>query len=291
MQIGIAGLGRMGAAMAARLIEVGHTLTVWNRSPEKAKPLVAAGAKVAASPEDLAEHSETIITALTDASAIDHVYNGEQGLLSGDPTGKLFIEMSTVRPEIQIALAKVVRASGARFVECPAGGTIGPARQGKLFGFMGAEPADAARARPILDQLCRRLEHVGPVGNGALAKFAINMPLMIYYQALGEALAMARPIGLEPERLLDIIADSSGGPNMMKTRAPTVAKMMKGEDTPVTFDLAGCIKDLQSMQAEGKARGITLPLVQMTLACMEESVSKGLGPKEAAMHSVYWAKK
>jgi len=190
-----------------------------------------------------------------------------------------------------MALAKVVRASGARFVECPVGGTTGPARHGKLFGFMGADEGDAELAEPILNQLCRRLEHVGPVGNGALAKFTINMPLMIYYQALGEALAMARPIGLEPERLLDMIADSSGGPNMMKTRAPTVAKMMRGEDTPVTFDLDGCMKDLAAMQAEGKARGITLPLVQMTLACMEESASKGFGAKEAGMHSVYWAKK
>jgi 3-hydroxyisobutyrate dehydrogenase len=291
MQIGIAGLGRMGAAMALRLMEVGHTLTVWNRSPGKAKPVTDAGAKLVASPEDVAEHSDAIITMLTDADAIDHVYNGEHGLLAGDVKAKLFIEMSTVRPEVQTALAKVVRASGGRFVECPVGGTTGPARQGKLFGFMGADAADAEAAKPILEQLCRRLEHVGPVGSGALAKFTINMPLMIYYQALGEAMAMARPLGLPPERLLDMIADSSGGPAMMKTRAPTVAKMMKGEDTPVTFDLAGCIKDLQSMQAEGKARGITLPLVQMTLACMEESASKGLGAKEAAMHSVYWAKK
>jgi 3-hydroxyisobutyrate dehydrogenase len=281
----------MGAAMALRLMEVGHTLTVWNRSPGKAKPVTDAGAKLVASPEDVAEHSDAIITMLTDADAIDHVYNGEHGLLAGDVKAKLFIEMSTVRPEVQTALAKVVRASGGRFVECPVGGTTGPARQGKLFGFMGADAADAEAAKPILEQLCRRLEHVGPVGSGALAKFTINMPLMIYYQALGEAMAMARPLGLEPERLLDMIADSSGGPNMMKTRAPTVAKKMKGEDTPVTFDLAGCIKDLQSMQAEGKARGITLPLVQMTLACMEESASKGLGAKEAAMHSVYWAKK
>ena len=281
----------MGAAMALRLMEVGHTLTVWNRSPGKAKPVTDAGAKLVASPEDVAEHSDTVITMLTDADAIDHVYNGEHGLLAGDVKGKLFIEMSTVRPEVQTALAKVVRASGGRFVECPVGGTTGPARQGKLFGFMGADAADAQAAKPILEQLCRRLEHVGPVGSGALAKFTINMPLMIYYQALGEAMAMARPLGLEPERLLDMIADSSGGPTMMKTRGPTVAKMMKGEDTPVTFDLAGCIKDLQSMQAEGKARGITLPLVQMTLACMEVSASKGLGTKEAAMHSVYWAKK
>jgi 3-hydroxyisobutyrate dehydrogenase len=291
MKIGIAGLGRMGAAIAARLMEVGHTVAVWNRSPEKTKPLVDAGATQFASPEDLAEHSEVIITMLTDADAIDHVYNGEHGLLAGDVHDKLFIEMSTVRPEVEIALAKVVRATGGRFVECPVGGTTGPARQGKLFGFMGAEEGDASLAKPILDQLCRRLEHVGAVGNGALAKFTINMPLMIYYQALGEALSLARGIGLPPERLMDIISDTSGAPTMMKARAPTVAKMLKGEDTPVTFDLDGCIKDLQSMQAEGKARGLTLPLVQMTLACMEESASKGLGAKEAAMHSVYWSKK
>jgi 3-hydroxyisobutyrate dehydrogenase len=291
MQIGIAGLGRMGAAMAARLMEVGHTLTVWNRTGGKAQALIDAGAKEAATPEDVAEHSEAIITMLTDADAIDHVYNGEKGLLAGDAHNKLFIEMSTVRPEVPIALAKVVRASGGRFVECPVGGTTGPARQGKLFGFMGAEPEDAALAKPILDQLCRRLEHVGAVGNGALAKFTINMPLMIYYQALGEALAMARPIGLSPERLMDIICDTSGAPTMMKARGPVVAKMLQGEDPPVTFDLAGCVKDLQSMQQEGRARGLTLPLVQMTLACMEESLSKGLGAKEAASHSVYWAKK
>ena len=252
MQIGIAGLGRMGAAIAARLMETGHTVAVWNRTPEKAKLLAEAGAKQCATPEDLAEQSEVIITILTDADAIDHVYNGEHGMLSSDVADKLFIEMSTVRPEIPIALANVVRASGARFVECPVGGTTGPARQGKLFGFMGADEGDAALAKPILDQLCRRLEHVGPVGNGALAKFTINMPLMIYYQALGEALSMARAMQLDPERLMDIMADTSGAPTMMKARAPTVAKMLKGEDTPVTFDLGGCIKDLQSMQAEGQ---------------------------------------
>ncbi len=291
MQIGIAGLGRMGAAVAARLMEVGHTVTVWNRSPGKAKALTDAGAKEVAAPEELAAHCEAIITMLTDANAIDHVYNGEKGLLAGDVHNKLFIEMSTVRPEVNIALAKVVRASGARFVECPVGGTTGPARQGKLFGFMGAEAEDAALAKPILDQLCRRLEHVGPIGNGALAKFTINMPLMIYYQALGEALAMARPLGLDADRLMDIICDTSGAPTMMKARGPVVAKMLKGEDAAVTFDVAGCIKDLQSMQAEGKARGLSLPLVQMTIACMEESASKGLGAKEAASHSVYWARK
>jgi 3-hydroxyisobutyrate dehydrogenase len=292
MQIGIAGLGRMGAAMGARLMEVGHALTVWNRSPDKAKPLADAGAQLADTPEDLAVRSDVIITILTDADAIDHVYNGEHGLLAGDVTDKLFIEMSTVRPEVEIALAKVVRAEGARYVECPVSGTTGPARQGKLFGFMGAEAGDAELAQPILDQLCRRLEHVGPVGNGTLTKLTINMPLMIYYQALGEALSMVRSVGLEPERLIDMLSESTGGTNMLKIRGPLIAKMIKGEATgPVMFDIDGCIKDLQSMQAEGVARGLSLPLVANTLACMEESAGKGLGAKEAAAHSVYWGKK
>ena len=198
MRIGIAGLGGMGAAIAARLMEVGHKVTVWNRTPGKTKPLTEAGAKVVATPAELASAVEAMITMLTDADAIDKVYNGPKGLLSGDVKGKLFIEMSTVPPKVPLALAPKVRAKGAAFVECPVGGSTAPARQGKLLGLMGAEPADAERAKPILDQLCRRLEHGGPVGTGASMKLAINLPLMVAWQAYGEALAIARNVGWEP---------------------------------------------------------------------------------------------
>ena len=167
MNVGIAGVGKMGAAIALRLMEVGHTVTVWNRSADKTKPLAEAGATVAATPAELAAKSEAIITILTDAAAIDTVYDGASGLLGGDVTGKLFIEMSTVQPATEVALAAKVRAKGAALVECPVGGTTGPARQGQLIGLMGAEPADAERARPMLEQLCRRIEHCGPVGAAA----------------------------------------------------------------------------------------------------------------------------
>lgn len=292
MQIGVAGLGRMGAAMAARLIEVGHQVTVWNRSAEKAKPLVDAGAKLAASPAALAGAVETVITCLTDADAIDQVYGGAAGLLAGDLKGKLVIEMSTVRPGVEVALAEKVRAKGAAFVECPVGGSTGPARQGKLIGLMGAEPADAARAKPILDQLCRRLEHCGPVGAGEIMKFTINMPLMIYWQALGEALALSRPLGLDPERVMDLLSDTSGGPNVLKVRAATVAKQLKGVDAgPVTFDVASGAKDLRAMLAEGRARGLDLPLVERSLACYEEAAGNGLAPAEVSAVSVYWSRR
>jgi 3-hydroxyisobutyrate dehydrogenase len=290
MQIGIAGIGKMGAAIAQRLIEVGHEVTAWNRSPDKLKEVTQAGAAVAATPAQLAQASDVVITILTDAAAIDVVYNGASGLLAPDVRGKLFIEMSTVRPQTEVALAEKVRARGAALVECPVGGSTGPARQGKLIGLMGAEPADAARAKPILEQLCRRLEHCGPVGAGAVMKLTINMPLMIYWQALGEALALCRPLGLDPARVLDLLSDTSGGPNVLKVRGPVVAAALKGGDGgPVTFDVDSAIKDLRTMLNEGKERGLDLPLVEKTLACYEETKRKVSGAAEVSTVSVYWA--
>jgi 3-hydroxyisobutyrate dehydrogenase len=290
MQIGIAGIGKMGAAIAQRLIEVGHKVMAWNRAADKLRPVMAAGAAVAGSPAELAQANDAVITILTDAAAIDAVYNGTSGLLAGDVRGKLFIEMSTVPPQGQVALAEKVRAKGAALVECPVGGSTGPARQGKLIGLMGAEPADAARAKPILEQLCRRLEHCGPVGTGAVMKLTINMPLMIYWQALGEALALCRPLGLDPARIMDLLSDTSGGPNVLKVRGAGVAAMLKGGDGgPVTFDVDSAIKDLRTMLGEGQARGVELPLVERTLACYEEAKRKVSGAAEVSAVSVYWA--
>ena len=290
MRIGIAGIGKMGAAMAQRLMEVGHEVTAWNRSADKLKVVTDAGAAVAATPAELAKTTDTTITMLTDAAAIDAVYNGASGLLAGEVADKLFIEMSTVQPQAQVVLAEKVRAKGAAFVECPVGGSTGPARQGKLIGLMGAEPDDAARAKPILEQLCRRLEHCGPVGSGAVMKLTINMPLMIYWQALGEALALCRPLGLDPTRIMDLLSDTSGGPNVLKVRGPVIADALKGGDGgPVTFDIDSAVKDLRTMLAEGKARGLELPLVEKTLACYEETQRKVSGAAEVSAVSVYWA--
>jgi 3-hydroxyisobutyrate dehydrogenase len=290
MRIGVAGIGKMGACIVQRLIEVGHQVTVWNRSADKLKPVVGAGAAVAAAPAALAQSCEAVITILTDAAAIDAVYHGASGLLSGDVTGKLCIDMSTVQPQTEVALAAKVRAKGAAFVECPVGGSTGPARQGKLIGLMGADPADAARAKPIMDQLCRRLEHCGPIGAGSVMKLTINMPLMIYWQALGEALALCRPLGLDPARIMDLLSDTSGGPNVLKVRGAGVASMLKGGDGgPVTFDVDSAVKDIRTMLAQGKAQGIELPLVEKTLACFEETKRNVSGAAEVSAVSVYWA--
>ncbi|HMA73315.1 MAG TPA: NAD(P)-dependent oxidoreductase [Xanthobacteraceae bacterium] len=290
MNVGVAGLGNMGTAIAERLIETGNKVTVWNRSAEKCNPLIALGATAASSAAALAGAADTIITILTDPAAIDAVYGRPNGLLAGDVNGRLFVEMSTVAPHVEMALASKVRAAGATFVECPVGGSTGPARQGKLIGLMGAEPAAAVRAKPLLDRLCRRLEHCGPVGSGATMKLAINLPLMVYWQALGEALALCRHLGLDPGRVIELMSDTSGGPNVLKVRAPALVNLLRGEDPgPATFTLDNGIKDLRTMLAEGARCGVELPLVADTLACFEEASRHGLGTGEGAAMSVYWS--
>jgi len=291
MHIGIAGTGRMGTNIGERLIELGHKLTVWNRSPGKLKPLLDAGAAPAKTPAELAGAVECVITILTDAPAIDAVYLGPQGLLAGDVKGKLFIEMSTVPPEVSVALEPKVRAKGAGFVECPVGGSTQPARQGKLLGLIGGEPADVARARPIIDQMCRRALHGGPVGSGAILKFTVNLPLMIYWQALGEALAMCNALTVDPKELLDFLTETSGAANVLKIRQVPVVAKMKGEPpAPATFDVNGGIKDIKAMLAEGERRGLDLPVLKKTLECYEEAKRNWGGEGEiSAGVAVYWA--
>jgi 3-hydroxyisobutyrate dehydrogenase len=290
MKVGVAGLGKMGAAIAQRLLDVGHNVTVWNRSADKAKPLAEAGATVATTPAELADDAETVITIVTDAAALDAVYGGASGLLAGDVRGKLFIEMSTVQPATEIALAEKVRALGAVFVECPVGGTTTPARQGQLVGLLGAEPADATRARSLLEQLCRRIDHCGPVGAGATMKLAINLPLLISWQAFGEAFALCRDLGVEPERLMNLFTDISATTNALKARAPMVAAMMAGGDPGgATFTVESALKDLRTMAAESRDRGMQLPLTDRAIACFDEANRNGRGARDASALAVYWS--
>lgn len=292
MHVGIAGVGRMGANMGLRLMETGSGLTVWNRSADKVKPLAEAGAAVAATPAELPGRVETVITILTNAAAIDEVYLGPQGLLSGDVNGKLFIEMSTVPPEAQVALAEKVRAKGAAYVECPVGGSVVPARSGKLLGNMGARPEDAARALPVLNNLCRRVLHAGPVGSGAVLKLAVNLPLMIYWQALGEQLAVCKELTIDPAELLDFLSETSGAANVLKQRMPGIVARLKNEPSDIkTFTLENGIKDVKAMLEQGKKRGLELPLLQQTLACYEEARRNTSGSEEVSNVSAYWARR
>ena len=278
MNIGIAGTGRMGSPSGARLIGLAQPLPGFNPPTDNTNPAAAAGATVAATPAELATQAEVIITILTNAAAIDAVYYGDHGLLAGEVKGKLFIEMSTVRPETERALGEWVAKKHAQLVECPVGGTVGPAKEGKLFGLVGAEPLALERAKPLLEQMCRRIEHVGPVGAGAAMKLAINLPLIVFWQAFGEAVALTKPLGIDPARLVEIFSDTSGAATVLKNRGAAVAKALAGEDTgPAAFDLDSMRKDLRTMLEEAQHLGVELPTAARVLEAFDRAAHAGHG--------------
>jgi len=182
MRVGIAGFGKMGSAMAARLADTKIDVIAWNRKPAAVK---AAGFALAETPRTLAEECEIVLSSLFDETAVSAVYDGPNGLFAGG-RGKLFIEMSTVSSDFQIALAWKASNAGAAFIECPVSGTTGPARSGQLIGLPGGDAADIERARPVLEKLCRRIEHIGPIGAGAIAKLAVNLPLLAFGNRSGK---------------------------------------------------------------------------------------------------------
>jgi 3-hydroxyisobutyrate dehydrogenase len=282
----------MGSSIALRLISVGHEVSVWNRNSAKTKPLTDAGARPAASPAELVEGCEVIIVMLLNDVATEAVYRGPNGLLQAELVGKLVIDMSTVRPDTMKSNGSSVLQQGAAFVECPVGGSTGPAREGKLFGLVGGAKTDVARAMPVLEQLCRRIEHVGELGSGATMKLAVNLPLLVYWQALGEALTICKPLNLPAERLIDILSDTAGTPTAMKGRGAVIATVLGGAPLGETaFGLSGAKKDLATALQFGASMHAELPVTASALACFEEAEAAGLGDADATTVSVRWSQR
>jgi 3-hydroxyisobutyrate dehydrogenase len=292
MHIGIAGTGKMGTAIAKRLLGLGHQMTVWNRTAQRAQTLLDQGAAWAGTPADLVRAVPIVITMLTDEAALDDVYFSEHGLLAGGVQDKLLIDMSTVKPAKAQEVGARVRARGGRYLECPVGGSVGPASEGKLLGFVGGAAPDLERARELLSLLCRRVDHVGELGAGATMKLAVNLPLMVYWQTLSEALSLLQPLGLEPARIVEIFAESSGGPNMLKVRGPLIAKALSGDaSAPVSVNVATMRKDLRSMLDQAALQNYRLPLTALTLQTFEQASAQGLDAADCTQLPVWWLHK
>ena len=268
----------MGTAFAKRLIETGNQVLVWNRTPEHCNGAIKAGATVT---ESLAELTGTdaILISLTDAAAVNAVVDG---LIRTGIAGRLVVDLSTLLPDQTQEIAIRVNQAGADFVECPVGGTVAPALKGQLLGMAGGRDSAFMRAKPILKQLCRRVEHLGPSGSGARMKLAVNLPLALYWQGLGEALSLLRGTGISPEIAISLIADSSAGPTVLKNRAQVVIDTLNGADQPGTFDINGLAKDLALALTLGKSQGTELPMAEAARLGYERAIDVGLGGFDGA---------
>jgi 3-hydroxyisobutyrate dehydrogenase-like beta-hydroxyacid dehydrogenase len=191
--------------------------------------------------------------------------------------GKLFIEMSTLRPATARTLAERCEAGGADFIDAPVSGTVGPAREGKLMTLVGGSAGALERARPVLEVMTRRIVHAGPVGQGALLKLALNLQLAVYWQALGEAAALGVAGGLDLATILDAMADSGASARVL---APKIPLILEGS-ADVAFDVATMEKDARSILASGDAFGVPMPTVSAALSSYTAAREAGLGAADA----------
>ena len=267
-KIAFLGLGQMGSPMAVRLLEAGHHVTVWNRTPERAAPLRQRGAVVASSPAEAAAGVEFAITMLATPEALEAVLFADGGLAAALGPGQVMIDMSTVGPE-------AVRSVGARLpegvslVDAPVRGSVPEATEGRLHIFVGATDEDFARARPILESL-GEIRRTGGVGSGAAMKLVVNLTLGAAIVALGEALALGESLGLEPGALLDVLADSPIGPAVRAKRSNVEARRYAPN-----FKLGLAAKDLRLVMDTADAAGQDLKLARAARAWLDEAARRG----------------
>jgi 3-hydroxyisobutyrate dehydrogenase-like beta-hydroxyacid dehydrogenase len=269
-RIAFLGLGQMGAPMATRLLEAGHELTVWNRTPAKAGPLVESGARLATSPEEAARGAEAVITMLSTPEVLRQVLFGEHGAAPRMEPGSALIEMSTVGPEVVREIAGRL-PEGAEFVDAPVLGSVPQAADGSLKVFVGGSDQAFRRWQPLLEAFGTPMD-VGPLGAGAAMKLVANSTLGAVMSGLGEALSLAEGLGLDLSDVLDVLADSSIGVTVRSKR-----ELIDSGVYPPRFKLALAAKDLGLVTEAAAGAGRDLRVARAARSWLEEADRAGLG--------------
>ncbi|MFT8872105.1 MAG: NAD(P)-dependent oxidoreductase [Sporolactobacillus sp.] len=255
--IGFIGLGIMGSRMAARLQAAGEPLVVYNRTAQKAKPFAEKGALAAASPREVGQMADIVFTMLADPQAVDDVAYGDDGLLAGLTTGKLWVDCSTVSPTQSRRLAKDAAQTGIHFLDAPVAGSTAPAEKGELIFFVGGDRDDLEKADPLLRLMGKDVQHKGPSGMGTAMKLVNNLLLAQSIAAFSEAVAFGESLGLEKAALVQTIID---GPNAAPVLQLKKSKVLDGSFAAAQFKVNSIYKDLELAAEEAYAHSFALPL-------------------------------
>jgi 3-hydroxyisobutyrate dehydrogenase-like beta-hydroxyacid dehydrogenase len=257
--LGLIGLGLMGQPMGMNLIKAGYPLTVWNRTASRANELVAMGAKLAASPKEVAVASDLLITIVSDPPALESVLwgsgNNDFGALSGLRPGSTYIDSSTVSPALARKVATACSERGVRFLDAPVTGGDWGAKKGELIFMVGGDADTLKAVEPVLGVLGKKWFHLGPHGAGQTIKLAMNLILALQVDALAEALALVTRAGLKGESLVEVMQSSMARSGVLDVKAPN---LLKGEYKP-SFPLRLMHKDLSLALELANQIGVALP--------------------------------
>ena len=282
-KLGYLGLGMMGFPMTRRLVSAGHDVTVWNRSPGKAAALVAAGAKAALHPSDVAATASILFMCLTDAAAVEKVVFGPDGLATATGSGKLVVDFSSIHPDAARAIAaRLKAANGMRWIDAPvSGGTIG-AEEGTLAVMAGGDAADIERARPYVLAMARRFTHMGPTGAGQTTKLCNQVIVGCAMAVLAEATRLAVNAGIDARRLPEALAGGFADSIPLQLFVP---RMVQGIHSPPLGHIATMLKDLDTVV--DVARGTSSPVPMSALAAQLFRLAKSARGADADALEIY----
>ena len=276
MKVGFIGLGLMGSRMAGNLIKSGFELILFNRTKEKAEPLIKQGASLAGSLKEAGKNSDIIFTMLANPDAVNEAALGKNGFLSSLKKNSLWIDLSTVNPSFSIQMSRKAKENNIRFIDAPVAGTVGPAERGELVFFAGGDEKDLNEVKPLLEKMGKKIIHLGKNGMGTSMKMVVNLMLANSMVSFAEAITLGESLGFSKDILFNTLI---GGP----VAAPFLAskkEKIRTQEFNTEFPMLHMQKDLQLVDITAFENNISLPLSNIAKEIYGLAVKKGLGEKD-----------
>ena len=277
-KVAILGLGTMGAGMAANLVKAGFSLSVYNRTAEKAQALMGAGARFASTPAEAAKDASVIISMLADDAASREVWLGKDGALAAAKKGAILIESSTLTPGWVAEFARLAEQRGADVLDAPVTGSRTQAEAGQLSFLVGGKETTLAAATPVLKSMSKEIVHLGPVGSGAKMKLINNFLCGVQVASLAEALAWIERSGLDRDKALSILKAGAPGSPLLAA----ISARMLSQTYTVNFLLKLMTKDLLYAQNEAAQCDVDLKTAEVARSLFEIAIQQGFGDKDMA---------
>jgi 3-hydroxyisobutyrate dehydrogenase-like beta-hydroxyacid dehydrogenase len=275
--IAFLGLGKMGLAMAANLQRGGYPLVVWNRSPEKARPLVAEGARFAESAAAAAASADIVISSLADDTSLESVVSGPDGVLAGLRSGAIHVGTSTVSPGLSDELAEAHAAAGGRYLAGPVVGRVPAAEAAQLVTFVAGDAGAIETARPAITTYAPMILVVGErQSQASVAKLIANFLGASGMDLIGQSLAWAEKSGLPPALVLQMLSGFFGNPGTREY----IAKIGERDFDTVGFTAAGGLKDIQLMIDAAQGVNLRLSSAEALRAKLDAAIARGWRDKD-----------
>lgn len=277
MTVGFIGLGIMGGGMAANLLKKGFELVVHNRTPAKAEALIASGAVWADTPAEVGRQVDVLITMLAHPEAVTEAAEGQDGFLDYLKSGAMWIESSTVNPSFSRQMAARAQERGIRYLDAPVTGSKAAAANGALRFLVGADTADLAAARPLLECMGQQLVHIGGPGMGSAAKIVNNFILAQIMAAFAEGVVLGEALGIDLAPLLDLLLDGPAASPLIRFKR---ARLESGDFSNADFPLRWMQKDLHLAAQTAYELGLALPVGNATKESYALAIRYGLGDED-----------